>query len=145
MATGRPERSSALATLIGAAASLAVGVALRLLPFDRMTAAARWCARHSRRPATPREVLRVLHAIDSGARFMPFRVACLERSLAAVYLLGLRGHGVTWCQGVRTPPFEAHAWVSDHAGNPIGEPDTTATYQRLLVISSAPTRKGTTS
>lgn len=142
MATGRRDRPALLSSLLGAAAGLAVGHALRVLPFARVTFAARWLTSRSRRPATNHEVLQVLRAIDSGARFVPIRVACLERSLAAVLVLGMRRRGVTWCQGVRTPPFASHAWLEDQAGEPIGEPPTTATYQRLLIISPAVPTKG---
>lgn len=135
MATGRQDRPSPAATAIGASAGLLVGIGLRVLPFARATTIARWLARRARRPATDREVLSVLRAIDSGARFVPFRVACLERSLGAVLLLGVRRRGVTWCQGFRTPPFESHAWLADKAGEPLGEPPTTMAYRRLLVIS----------
>lgn len=142
MATGRRERPSPAATLLGAAAALVVGLALRVLPFARVTFGARWLVSRARHSATDREVLRVLRAIDSGARFVPFRVACLERSLAAVLVLGLRRRAVTWCQGVRTPPFASHAWLDDKAGEPIGEPTTTTTYRRLLVISPVVATKG---
>ncbi|WP_433274420.1 lasso peptide biosynthesis B2 protein [Actinosynnema sp. CS-041913] len=135
MATGRRNHPSPAATAFGAGAGLLVGFALRVLPFAWTTSLARWLARQTARPATDREVLSVLRAIDSGARFVPFRIACLERSLGAVLLLGCRRRSVTWCHGFRTPPFEAHAWLTGRAGEPLGEPPTTTTYQRLLVIS----------
>ncbi|MBV9141246.1 MAG: lasso peptide biosynthesis B2 protein [Pseudonocardiales bacterium] len=58
---------------------------------------------------------------------------CLQRSLATVVLCRIRGVWPTWCIGVRTAPFVAHAWVEaeDH---PVGEPHSPDRYRRLIVI-----------
>jgi len=45
---------------------------------------------------------------------------CLQRSLATVLLCRIRGVWPTWCSGIRTGPFCAHAWVEAH-GQPVGE------------------------
>lgn len=136
-----PERVGLFSVLLGALAGWTVAVALKVLALHRITAAARWFARRCRRSATHQEVLRALAMMDAGARFVPFRVACLERSLGVLLITGSKRLGVTWCQGVRTPPFASHAWV-ELLGQPIGEPDTTATYHRLLVISPVTATKG---
>lgn len=58
---------------------------------------------------------------------------CLERSIATALVCRIRGVWPTWCTGVRTPPFEAHAWV-EADGRPVGEPATTATYRHLVTV-----------
>lgn len=59
--------------------------------------------------------------------------ACLQRSIATALLCRSRGVWPTWCTGVRTSPFQAHAWV-EVAGEPVGEPHPAGHYQRLLAI-----------
>ena len=67
-----------------------VRTAVRLLRFDHVTTSAQWLQRLASRRATPEEILSALHAVDAGAALLPFRVACLERSLAALLLLAAR-------------------------------------------------------
>lgn len=140
MATAR-DRVGPFSVLLGALVGWAVAVALKRFSWARIAAMARWFAARSRRAATRDEAIRVLRAMDAGARYVPFRVACLERSLGALVIMGSRRLGVTWCQGVRTPPFASHAWI-EVSGEPIGEPGTTATYQRMLVVSPVTATKG---
>ncbi|MDT0344232.1 lasso peptide biosynthesis B2 protein [Streptomyces litchfieldiae] len=64
---------------------------------------------------------------------------CLPRSLAAALLCRMRGTWPTWCTGVRTPPFAAHAWI-EADGRPVGEPADTATYRSLIRIPPAAPR-----
>ncbi len=45
---------------------------------------------------------------------------CLQRSLATTLLCRIRGVWPTWCTGIRTTPFRAHAWV-EADGQPVGE------------------------
>ncbi|HEV7828812.1 MAG TPA: lasso peptide biosynthesis B2 protein [Pseudonocardiaceae bacterium] len=58
---------------------------------------------------------------------------CLQRSLATTALCRIRGVWPTWCTGVRTAPFVAHAWVEVDS-EPVGEPQGTGYYRRLIVI-----------
>ena len=41
----------------------------------------------------------------------PGRAKCLERSLTLYRVLREQGVSVTYCQGVMTHPFAAHAWI----------------------------------
>lgn len=59
---------------------------------------------------------------------------CLQRSIATALVCRLRGVWPTWCTGVRTPPFAAHAWV-EVDGRPVGEPADTATYHHLVTVA----------
>ncbi|WP_071812567.1 lasso peptide biosynthesis B2 protein [Lentzea guizhouensis] len=135
MATGVSERSSLLGTLIGACVTLIVGLAVRGLPFVRVTAAAKWCSARAIRAASERQISRAFGWIDSGSRLIPFRVACLERSLAALLLLSFSRCGVIWCMGVRGLPFTSHAWISDLDGRPLGEAESVTDYRIMLEIS----------
>ncbi|MFD1531088.1 lasso peptide biosynthesis B2 protein [Pseudonocardia aurantiaca] len=58
---------------------------------------------------------------------------CLQRSLATALVCRIRGVWPTWCTGVRTPPFAAHAWV-EVGGRPVGEPTDTVTYRHLMTV-----------
>jgi transglutaminase superfamily protein len=58
---------------------------------------------------------------------------CLQRSLATTLLCRIRGVWPTWCTGVRTAPFVAHAWV-EVDGQPVGEPQGPGYYRALIVI-----------
>ncbi|WP_407656996.1 lasso peptide biosynthesis B2 protein [Lentzea atacamensis] len=144
MALGSGPRPNALVVVISALVGLVVRVALRVGRLDRVTAVLRLAARTARRPATTQETLYVLRAVDAGARLLPVRIACLERSVSTVLILAARRRGVTFCTGVKTPPLAAHAWVADPQGTPIGEPSTTAEFRPLLTISSTTTNRSTT-
>ncbi|PJJ03408.1 transglutaminase superfamily protein [Streptomyces sp. 2333.5] len=58
---------------------------------------------------------------------------CLQRSLATALLCRARGVWPTWCTGVRTHPFAAHAWV-EAEGRLIGEPHPEGYYKPLLTV-----------
>ncbi|ANP54699.1 hypothetical protein J2Z21_001670 [Streptomyces griseochromogenes] len=61
--------------------------------------------------------------------------ACLQRSVATALLCRARGTWPTWCTGVRTNPFSAHAWV-EVGGVPIGEPHPPGHYRPLLTVAA---------
>jgi hypothetical protein len=58
---------------------------------------------------------------------------CLQRSLATTVLCRIRGVWPTWCTGVRTAPFVAHAWVEVDS-EPVGEPQVAGYYRLLITI-----------
>ena len=58
---------------------------------------------------------------------------CLQRSLATTLLCRIRGVWPTWCTGVRTAPFVAHAWVAVDS-QPVGEPRRSGYYRPLITI-----------
>ncbi|MEU3165974.1 lasso peptide biosynthesis B2 protein [Streptosporangium sp. NPDC006930] len=70
---------------------------------------------------------------------------CLQRSIATVLLCRFASTWPTWCTGVLTEPFRAHAWV-EVDGVPIGERDEIRHFHRTMVIPlmSAPARLGET-
>ncbi|EQD88249.1 transglutaminase superfamily protein [Saccharopolyspora erythraea NRRL 2338] len=61
---------------------------------------------------------------------------CLQRSIATALLCRARGTRPTWCTGVRTQPFAAHAWV-EAEGRLIGEPHPKGHYTPLTVPPTA--------
>ncbi|WP_174501725.1 lasso peptide biosynthesis B2 protein [Streptacidiphilus neutrinimicus] len=61
---------------------------------------------------------------------------CLQRSIAAALLCRLRGSWPTWCTGVRTHPFAAHAWIQVD-GEPIGEPHPAGFFRPLLSVGAS--------
>lgn len=112
-------------------------------------AAAWWLARQS--PARIRAVLSVLRRGARPASYAQAQQArnavlatsvqcngegCLQRSLATVLLCRLHGRWATWCTGVRTHPFGAHAWVRAQ-GRPVDEPHPDGHYRPLLVVEPA--------
>ncbi|WP_369392755.1 lasso peptide biosynthesis B2 protein [Streptomyces sp. CG1] len=62
--------------------------------------------------------------------------ACLQRSVATALLCRVRGTWPTWCTGVRTNPFAAHAWV-EVGGVPVGEPYPAGHFRTLLAVGPA--------
>jgi Transglutaminase-like superfamily len=95
--------------------------------------------RRGAKPASPAQAEAARNAVISvslrcGGKY------CLQRSIAAALLCRARGTWPTWCSGVRTNPFAAHAWIE--AGNrPIGELFPAGYYQKLITIAPpSPTR-----
>ncbi len=83
-------------------------------------------------PATHGQALAARHAVVTVSTRCAGQ-ACLQRSLATALLCRLRGVWPTWCTGVRTAPFRAHAWVEVN-GHPIGEHHPRGYYTRTLTI-----------
>jgi hypothetical protein len=87
------------------------------------------------RPATAAQAARAREAVVS----VSLRCAgqgCLQRSIAVALLCRAQGTWPTWCTGVRTSPFSAHAWV-EVDGQPIGEPLPAGHYRTLLTVGVA--------
>ncbi|WP_193200332.1 lasso peptide biosynthesis B2 protein [Nostoc sp. MG11] len=61
------------------------------------------------------------------------RVACLEASLAFVILALSKGLSSTWCVGVATEPFRAHAWV-EIDGKPFHESHYVEQFKALFTV-----------
>ncbi|MFH8492160.1 lasso peptide biosynthesis B2 protein [Streptomyces longisporoflavus] len=89
-------------------------------------------------PATRQQALTARADITSASTLCA-GTYCLQRSLATTLLCRIRGVWPTWCSGVRTPPFAAHAWV-EAEGERIGEPPDAATYRILLTVPAASPR-----
>jgi Transglutaminase-like superfamily len=82
-------------------------------------------ARRGARPATAQQAHTARQAVDA----VSLRFAgkdCLQRSLATTLYCRAHGTWSTWCTGVRTNPFAAHAWTQVD-NQPIGEPHPPAT------------------
>lgn len=62
---------------------------------------------------------------------------CLQRSIAATLYCRVHGTWPTWCTGVRTNPFTAHAWIQVD-NKPIGEPYPAGHYRILLAVPPNP-------
>lgn len=58
---------------------------------------------------------------------------CLARSLATVLLCRLDGTWPTWCLGVRSEPFSAHAWV-EADGRPVRESFPDGHFHLLMTV-----------
>ncbi|MGE5829336.1 MAG: lasso peptide biosynthesis B2 protein [Micromonosporaceae bacterium] len=82
----------------------------------RLLLVIRWGAR----PATGVEASAARRAVIAVSMLCAGE-GCLQRSLATALLCRLRGSWPTWCTGVRTMPFGAHAWV-EADGEPVDEP-----------------------
>ncbi|GAA0916007.1 MULTISPECIES: lasso peptide biosynthesis B2 protein [Streptomyces violaceusniger group] len=114
------------------AALTAVGIArlLTYLPPQRLRKVLE-CARRGSRPATETKALRARNAVVAvsvpcaGPR-------CLQRSIATALLCRMTGTWPDWCTGVRTQPFQAHAWV-EVDGKPIGENIDEIRYFHVLM------------
>ncbi|MEV5884857.1 lasso peptide biosynthesis B2 protein [Streptomyces sp. NPDC052020] len=103
------------------------------LPPRRIRAVLR-LARRGARPARYDEALRARQDVTAVSTLCAGRY-CLPRSLATTLLCRIRGHWPTWCSGVRTAPFAAHAWV-EAEGRPVGEPVDTITYRPMITVGA---------
>jgi hypothetical protein len=108
--------------------------AARLLahPPPRRIRAVLGLARRVGRPARYHEALRARQDVTAVSTLGAGRF-CLQRSLATALLCRMRGNRPSWCSGVRTAPFGAHAWV-EAEGRPVGEPNDTATYRTMIAV-----------
>nr|WP_246257847.1 lasso peptide biosynthesis B2 protein [Amycolatopsis anabasis] len=89
------------------------------------------CAR-SARPATYPEAARARRAVIAVSMHCAGQ-GCLPRSIATALLCRAHGSWPTWCSGVRTVPFLAHAWV-EADGRPVDEQPAVARMSRLIIV-----------
>ncbi|MFB6533097.1 lasso peptide biosynthesis B2 protein [Streptomyces noursei] len=115
------------------AARTAVGAARLLahLPPKRLQAVLR-AARRGAAPADYATALQARQDVTAVSVLCSGRY-CLQRSLATALLCRFGGTWPTWCTGVRTPPFAAHAWV-EAEGHRVDEPEDASTYRTLLAV-----------
>ncbi|WP_269857602.1 lasso peptide biosynthesis B2 protein [Streptomyces sp. RPT161] len=123
----RPRRGRSLTarTAVGAARLIA------RLPPRRIRTVLR-VVRRGAKPADYAETLRARQDVTAISTLCAGRY-CLQRSLATALLCRLAGSWPTWCSGVRTSPFAAHAWV-EAEGRPVGEPEDTTTYRTVISV-----------
>ncbi|WP_422647565.1 lasso peptide biosynthesis B2 protein [Actinoalloteichus caeruleus] len=114
----------------------AIRCVLLIMPFRWVIWGLRELAWTATRTANRAEVDAALAAVDAAARWLPCRMACLERSITAFVLLAVRRRGVTWHIGARSSPLALHAWLAD-ADGPIGEPASAGSHQPLTTIGGA--------
>jgi transglutaminase superfamily protein len=115
---------------------------LARMPPKRIVAVLRVLRRRAA-PATHQQALRARTDV-TGSSTRCAGTYCLQRSLATALLCRMRGVWPTWCSGVRTPPFAAHAWV-EAEGQRVGEPADVYAYRVLLAVppSGTPARAAT--
>jgi Transglutaminase-like superfamily len=116
-----------------AVALLAVGAA-RLMATRRPRQIRRVLelARRGARPATAQQALTARQAVVSVSLRCSGN-GCLQRAIAAAFYCRAHGSWPTWCTGVRTNPFTAHAWIQVD-GQPIGELYPAGHYRPLITI-----------
>jgi Transglutaminase-like superfamily len=83
-------------------------------------------------PANYEQALRARQDVTAVSTMCSGRY-CLHRSLATALLCRIGGTWPTWCTGVRTSPFAAHAWV-EAQGRHVDEPEDTATYRTMITV-----------
>ncbi|MEU1628823.1 lasso peptide biosynthesis B2 protein [Streptomyces sp. NPDC020096] len=123
----RPARGRGLA----ARAAVAAARLIARLPPRRIRTVLR-LLRRGAKPADYAETLRARQDVTAISTLCAGRY-CLQRSLATALLCRLAGSWPTWCSGVRTSPFAAHAWV-EAEGRPVGEPEDTTTYRTVISV-----------
>lgn len=136
MATAPPSRLAPIDVVAAVVVTIAVVLLLNVAGLGRTTALMRRLHSGPRvRPATVTEASHACAAIDTGARWLPFRVACLERSVSAYLILATRRRRARWQLGVSAaPPLVVHAWITAD-GQPIGEmEDVASNYRPLLTV-----------
>ncbi|MFC4912921.1 lasso peptide biosynthesis B2 protein [Actinomadura gamaensis] len=133
----RPEHRPALATRLAARPAVTAARLLAALPPRRIVAVLS-LLRRGARPATYEEALAARRDVTAASTSCAGNY-CLPRSLAVVLLCRSRGYWPTWCTGVRTPPFAAHAWVQVD-GRPVGEGSDSVGYHLMLAVPPLPDR-----
>ncbi|MEU9287513.1 lasso peptide biosynthesis B2 protein [Streptomyces sp. NPDC048275] len=111
--------------------AVAVARVLTALPPRRIRAALR-LARLGAVPATVTQAQAARDAVVAVSTRCAGQ-GCLQRSLATALLCRLGGTWPTWCTGVRTAPFRAHAWV-EADGAPVGENTPPGYYTPTLTV-----------
>lgn len=113
------------------AAVVAAFLIVSRLPLPKLRSLLAKAQRGTRRPATAAEAADA-HDLVTSVSVRCAGPACLERSVAVLLLCASCRIRVCWCVGVRTPPFESHAWV-EAAGEPVREPgDVHRIYTTIL-------------
>ncbi|GAB3729401.1 lasso peptide biosynthesis B2 protein [Nocardiopsis nanhaiensis] len=131
----RPGRRALFTAALGVAVmSIAARIGARRKRMRRMLAVVRWACAWARRPASTAVAAETVNAVRYWG-FVPWRMACLESSVATVVALTLQGRSVSWHHGVRCDPIVLHAWVSV-TGTPVGEPVSTLRCTTLETITS---------
>ena len=133
-----PDRPGRPARRRRAAARLALAAAWPLVRFSptriqRVLALLRYGAR----PAGALQAAAARDAVVSVSAKCAAGRGCLLRSLATVLLCRMGGAWPTWCTGVRTDPFRAHAWV-EAEGAPVGEPEEVSLYHKVITVPARP-------
>ena len=111
----------------------ALKIALRVYGFRRVI---KWIGRRvASIPATawldPNAIKASERAVATAGALYPGQAHSVEQSLVLYYLLRRRGVPVTYCQGVRPQPFEAHAWI-EYRGEAINDvPEHVKRFARL--------------
>jgi hypothetical protein len=116
----RPAALCAVARLLARLSPYRIGQALRTL------------RRHAA-PASAQQAVHARAAVMTVSRRCAGPQGCLQRSLATAVLCRMRGVWPTWCTGVRTQPFGAHAWV-EVDGRPINEPQAAGYYTATMTV-----------
>lgn len=91
------------------------------------------CLRAGAAPATYDQALAAHEAVVAASAHCAGIRQCLPRSIAICLLCRLRGTWPTWCTGVRTGPFRAHAWV-EAQGRPVAEIPGVGEYSLLMCV-----------
>jgi hypothetical protein len=133
MATGleRPERRPPAAHRAAARCAVLLAAALVRLPPHRIDTVLRFLRRGSR--AATRNQARAARDAVVQVSVRCAGQGCLQRSVATVLLCRLVGAWPTWCTGVRTEPFRAHAWV-EAEGAPVGERDDVRLFHVVMTV-----------
>lgn len=116
-----------------AAARLAVAASVMLARLSpRRLRLVLSAVRHGAEPATAAQAFDAREAVVSVSILCAGQ-GCLPRAIATALLCRLGGTWPTWCAGVRTEPFRAHAWV-EVDGGPIGEREDIHSYHKIMTV-----------
>lgn len=106
-------------------------VGRRSRSFSRIVVLFTTVTRWQHRQAEPASVEHALRCVRNVGSVLPFRVACLEETAAAMLVLAAVGQRAGWCHGVAADPIRFHAWLTLD-GQPVAEPASTSRYAPLL-------------
>lgn len=78
-----------------------------------------WCMRYLMRKrkgmrpclAPCEHINKIIHTVNQASKILPYRIGCLEWSIACAFLGFSKNINFDLCIGVQEPPFLAHAWI----------------------------------
>mgnify|MGYP004485058737 CR=1 FL=1 len=86
-------------------------LAIRLFKLNQITRIIRTAKHYCSREIDVEDANIAMEAVRQADFYFPGRLACMELSLAFVIFALTKRLSVMWCIGVKTDPFESHAWV----------------------------------
>lgn len=112
----KPVRRSFLNVIQAAAITCLSILLMKVVPFHVVISIMTAIANRRSKAASLQRLDAATAVVGDASRWLPFRLACLERSLSIFLFLSSQGLGCIWHIGWKSPPLALHAWVTTREG-----------------------------